>query len=420
MITFTSLHRLLGQMPGPVTDEMVDLAVTEGLAETTDLDWKSKLPDIKGLSQQDFPKDVAAMANSGGGVIVFGIEEKDKKAMGRVDVGVLTEQHERALRSVAVSAISPPIMGLDIQRVGDEGAQVVVVAIPPTIDGPHLIYRENYFGAPIRNDADTVWMKERQIEAMYRVRFSDRLNAKERLDDLYAETMHGRDDRELAWLVAVAHPRLPASNPAKRTQDEARDAFRSADSFGRLHRRDSGHRHPLGNLDLNNPRPGLRRWKAVYVSYASAREPENNQWLEAEAAIHHDGSVTLATAIGGRRIGSESFDDGEAIQAEAIEIALSDFMGLLQAVSREAGLGEYETRIGIECGNENPMFIYARDAWGDRQANNVKISKYTPVSTTILADAPDRDYSQQLRSIAEDCINQGGVHNLTVIREPDQ
>ena len=127
MITFTSLHRLLGQMPGPVTDEMVDLAVSDGLAETTDLDWKSRLPDIKGLSQQDFPKDVAAMANSGGGVIVFGIEEKDKKATGRVDVGGLTEQHERALRSVAVSAISPSVMGLDIQRVGVEGTQIVVV-----------------------------------------------------------------------------------------------------------------------------------------------------------------------------------------------------------------------------------------------------------------------------------------------------
>lgn len=415
MITFTSLHRLLGQMPGPVTDEMVDLAVTDGLAETTDLDWKSRLPDIKGLSQQDFPKDVAAMANSGGGVIVFGIEENDKKATGRVDVGVLTEQHERALRSVAVSAISPPIMGLDIQRVGEEGAQVVVVVVPATVDGPHLIYRENYFGAPIRNDADTVWMKERQIEAMYRARFEERRHANESLDNLYTETFRGRENQKLAWLVAVAHPRLPAAAPTKPTREASAAAFNRADSFGRLHRADSGHRHPLGNIDLHNPRPGLRRWKAMYVPTVNVREPEGNTWLEAEASIHHDGSVTLATAIGGRRSGSEHFDDGDTIQAGAIEIALTDFMGLLQAVSQDAGISEYETKIGISNG-DRPITINAANHWFSDSTSTVSIPAFTPVETTVIADAVGLDYDQQLRDIAQDCINQGGVSNLTIIR----
>lgn len=40
----------------------------------SDLDWKSELPSAKGLPQTDFPKDVAAMASSGG-VIVFGVRE---------------------------------------------------------------------------------------------------------------------------------------------------------------------------------------------------------------------------------------------------------------------------------------------------------------------------------------------------------
>ena len=43
-----------------------------GVVETNDLDWKSELPPAKGLPQTDFPKDIAAMANSGGGVIVYG------------------------------------------------------------------------------------------------------------------------------------------------------------------------------------------------------------------------------------------------------------------------------------------------------------------------------------------------------------
>lgn len=96
------------------------------------------------------------MANSGGGLIVFGIRESQKIAEERVDVGEFDETYERSLRSAAITAISPPVFGLDVQRIGGHGNRAVTVQIPPSIDGPHLIYRGEYFGAPIRNDSDTV------------------------------------------------------------------------------------------------------------------------------------------------------------------------------------------------------------------------------------------------------------------------
>jgi predicted HTH transcriptional regulator len=79
---FTPLHRLLGRAPAPLSDEMIDEAVSQGIAETDDLDWKFKRPPAKGKTETDYPKDIAAMANSGGGMIVYGITEKDKKATG--------------------------------------------------------------------------------------------------------------------------------------------------------------------------------------------------------------------------------------------------------------------------------------------------------------------------------------------------
>jgi predicted HTH transcriptional regulator len=170
-MTFTALHRALGVSPGPLTDEQLEAAVRGGVVETNDLDWKAELPPAKGLPQTDFPKDVAAMANSGGGVIVFGVRESQKAATARVDVGEFDETYERSLRSAAITASSPPVFGLDVHRLGAEGERAVVVEIPASVDGPHLIYRNDFFGAPVRNDSDTVWMKERQIEAMYRARF---------------------------------------------------------------------------------------------------------------------------------------------------------------------------------------------------------------------------------------------------------
>src|SRR5436305_874386 len=100
---FTALHRLLGRAPAPLADEMIDEAVTRGITETDDLDWKSELPPAKGVTQTDYPKDVAAMANSGGGIIVYGVEESKKSATVRRDVGEFDDVYERTLRSAAVT-----------------------------------------------------------------------------------------------------------------------------------------------------------------------------------------------------------------------------------------------------------------------------------------------------------------------------
>jgi predicted HTH transcriptional regulator len=149
------------------------------------------------------------MANSGGGVIVCGVLESQKTATTRVDIGELDEAHERSLLSVAVTAITPPVFGLVVHRLDGGGKRAVVVEVPASFDGPHLIYRDEYFGAPVRNGSDTVWMKERQIEAMYRARFNEHRHATEALDALYADASAGRDTGKRAWLIAVAHPRIP-------------------------------------------------------------------------------------------------------------------------------------------------------------------------------------------------------------------
>lgn len=158
-MNFTALHRALGLAPGPLTDELLDAAVAGGVVETNDLDWKSELPPAKGLPQTDFPKDIAAMANSGGGVIVYGVRESQKAATERVDVGEFDEAYERSLRSAAITAISPPVFDLNVHRLGDGGKRAIVVEVPASVDGPHLIYRNDYFGAPVRNDSDTVWLR---------------------------------------------------------------------------------------------------------------------------------------------------------------------------------------------------------------------------------------------------------------------
>ncbi|MFF1531502.1 helix-turn-helix domain-containing protein, partial [Cellulomonas sp. NPDC058312] len=376
-------------------------------------DWKSELPPARGLPQTDFPKDIAAMANSGGGTIVYGIEESQKAAIERRDAGELDEAHERALRSAAITAISPPIFGLGIHVLGEPGNRAVAIVVPASVDGPHLIYRNEYFGAPIRNDADTVWMKERQIEAMYRARFDERRHEAEALANLYQDAAAGRDIDKRAWLIAVAHPRLPAAQTTRPTQDKAREIFGSAESLA-LTYAGRGGIHPLESVDLLNPRPGLRRWIA-----ANTATTERSRWREAWVSAHHDGAISLAAAIGGHPAAAERYNPGHLIDSSAVECAVADLMGMIRAVSERRGTNEYEASIGIEWTGGTPLVIQSADKFGHPFVDNsIPLARYSPVLTTVRADADSLGFFQQVHDLAEDCINQGGLTVVRMIHPP--
>lgn len=353
------------------------------------------------------------MANAGGGVIVYGVEETDKSATGRHDVGEFGELHERALHNAAIAAITPPILGLVIRCFGEPGNRAVVVVIPASLEGPHLIYKNDYFAAPIRNNADTVWMKERQIEAMYRARFDEQRHATEALDALYNEAAAGRDIDERAWLIAVAHPRLPVRARTKYTRDEARVLFQRASEEALVYAGGGGI-HPLKSVNELNPRPGLRRWIAVN----EANTPMT-RWKEAWASIHHDGSVTIATAIGGHR--SEQRGEtlpGDCIEAEGIECAVADLMGLIRVVAGHSAIDEHEVRIGIEWSGGTPLIIEALDPFGAPRGVSIPLARYTPVEVTVSGRADGPTFLWQVHDLAEDCVNQGGIPMVTMIAPP--
>jgi len=385
----------LGLGPSALTDEILDRAVQADVSETDDLDWKSELPPQNGLAQTDVPKDIAAMANSGGGMIVYGITEDEKAANGRKDAGEFTEDHERTYRRVAVTAITPPVFGLQIYRLGTDPRAVAVV-VPASVDGPHLIFRGEYFGSPILNHADTEWMKERQIEAMYRARFDEQRRSTEAIDSLYAEAAAGRDTANRAWLIAVAHPRIPRAL-VRPTREEAQAIFRQAEPITLSYSIRNGV-HPLESIDRFNPRPGLRRWVAPNTASG-----EGSLWRETWASVHHDGSVILATAIGAHRnIGGGNFE-GREVESRAIEAAVADFAALVRATAAALHHGEYDVCVGVEWTGEEPLTVLTVDGHGYTfNGVSTPLSTYTPVRSTINAAATDPEYHRQVYELAQD------------------
>ncbi len=75
--TWSRLHEHLGVPPSPVTFGMVRQCVDDKLGEADDLDWKESLPDGRNPgAEAEFAKDVAAFANTRGGLIIYGVTDQ--------------------------------------------------------------------------------------------------------------------------------------------------------------------------------------------------------------------------------------------------------------------------------------------------------------------------------------------------------
>lgn len=418
----TPLHRALGRRPGPLDESFLKEAVEQRLPETRDLDWKSQLPLPEDVKQSDILKDVAAMANSGGGMIVFGVSEKNKHAKKRTAANkdhqtgkefALDESYQRRMRQAIFNSIHPGVFGVKIERIeGDPlGAAVIV---PPSSETPHMVRGEDGFRVPVRFQDDTHDVNEREIEAMYRRRFEERSRMTQDLDALYEEAHQSCETSQRAWLIAVARPRIPyvGSAPdrgrAERTFDQARELTLVLSSLEGDHLL----QHVQGRVDPLNARPGMRRWSALNQNPADRDSPRG-----AFASLHHDGSVTVGAAVGGGRTSFEELS-GEKVLSFKAEAVIADFMAMVRRHAEVLGLDEYDVRVGIEWSGEERLQILGMDGRTQSlvEQPHMPLRQFTPVRASINAAALNAQFQQSVIDIGQDCINQGGLTVLKVIK----
>src|SRR6201999_1186263 len=104
---------------------------------------------------------------------------------------------------------------------------------------------------------------------------------------------------------------------------------------------------------------GLRRWIALNTATS-----ELSRWREACAAIHHDGSVTLAAAVGGHRKNTKDNFEAWEVEARGIEAAVADAAALVRATAVALHHSEYEMRVGIEWTGDQALRVLTIDGHG--------------------------------------------------------
>ncbi|MCT9004636.1 ATP-binding protein [Streptomyces rhizosphaerihabitans] len=308
--TWTRLHEFLGHPPGPVTYAMVTEAVQRKLGESDDLDWKEDLPatsPVKG-EWNEFAKDVAAMANTRGGLLVYGVS--DDISMAGIDLdGVNDKQLGQWLRVHLQPAVSG-VSYLKLPATDGTGKDILVVDVPASEMAPHFLYGwqqkdkdKTTFNAPFRYRDDTGYMAEHQVALAYRERFARQAVAEAALDQHVqhvTDLVLGESQGPTAWLIVAARPTrpIPRMVPAlsrSAAQLVMHESTKRAEALLAAVVPMPRLRVPQVFHDLldNDPRRGLRRWVDTNM-FVPSRATRRRGVL---AELHHDGTVVTAVDL---------------------------------------------------------------------------------------------------------------------------
>ena len=113
--------------------------------ERLDLEYKSAVAlDNRDRNKHEISKDVSAMANSAGGVVIYGAaEDKKTRVISSINSIDLATTPPEWLEQVINSRIQPRIDGVRINPVplttADPGKVAYVVSIPQSTRAPHMM-----------------------------------------------------------------------------------------------------------------------------------------------------------------------------------------------------------------------------------------------------------------------------------------
>ncbi|MCV7576762.1 ATP-binding protein [Micrococcus luteus] len=429
---WTRLHARLGLTDPELKPEYLEAAVREKLEEDEQLDWKVQLPfagEPKGpeleAKTRELAKDVAAMANGDGGVIIYGVQEhRSDTPMAIVSVGEVSESQEQQIRRAVLAHTYPPVSGVQFEHVRwDDGRQVMALHVPASPEAPHLIRPprdksdQGWFQAPWRSGSHTAAMTERQIEEAYRRReqrrHEQRANVSERFNDFVvavgADPGQGMSERNVAgttivalppiWMVALAVPLQPRVDP-RRLSPIGATRFLDAARNHRPLQKDEG-LSALTFTEGASVRRGLGLYHRTYLPLPHLIEG-------ARIEVHGDGGVGLGVTRDGD-FGSSNLTP-EFVAVEDAETLAWDLAAvLIRTVEAGNVSGDFLVMFGPSRRGEG---IRQPDMWGisyGRVSEEDRVRGLRAISGTVVTTQGRRELVRSVWELMEDFLSQRGA-----------
>lgn len=131
-----------------VLDDVENL-ISNKVSESRNLDYKLELPDLSNAdAKREFLYDVSALANGGGGELIFGVDEErvNGRPSGR-PAGPITgvtitnpDALRLSLENLIRDCIAPRIIGLQMRAIPTAGDTFVfLIRVPRSLSAPHMV-----------------------------------------------------------------------------------------------------------------------------------------------------------------------------------------------------------------------------------------------------------------------------------------
>jgi hypothetical protein len=166
------LETVLGAPADKLSDRDIELLVGNRVSEAFDLDFKGTLYGNSDRERRDLCGDVAALANTAGGVIIVGVEE-DEHAIATATPGVeLGDAERNRMLQILASGVAPlPALNvISIPSADDPARGWFVLAVPRSTRAPHAVIVNEGFRFPVRNGTTIRYLSEPEVAAEYRRR----------------------------------------------------------------------------------------------------------------------------------------------------------------------------------------------------------------------------------------------------------
>lgn len=145
--------------------ELVNAQVPEGMI----LEYKKELYGNSDSDKKELLKDVSALANTKGGHLVIGIEEKDGVANSISPMSDFNPDSELLrMEQIVRSGIEPPIIGIRMRAISlKEGGNAIVSRIPKSWVGPHRVVAKGHNRFYLRNSAGVFEPGIEELRSMF-------------------------------------------------------------------------------------------------------------------------------------------------------------------------------------------------------------------------------------------------------------
>lgn len=204
------LEGLLGARLDVVSHAQIAALKTNAISESYDLEFKGQLYGGNDRAKRDLAGDVAALANTAGGVLLLGVAEDDQARAAELPGVVLSDSEVLRYRNIVADLVHP-LPTFDIRQIEDPnqpGNGFLMIAVPRSPSAPHGVSVNEGLRYPRRNGASIIYLTEAEVAAAYQDRFARRQT---RHDDLlrYERDLISRlDVSDQTYVVVTLVPDL--------------------------------------------------------------------------------------------------------------------------------------------------------------------------------------------------------------------